>query len=96
MMQFSESGYPVFRATSPLSRLTLKSKGGGKLSKHCCADQGTVETVFAQLFLLISAVFAEQSQICVKNAKPAMLEQGDLFWQDNLIHCLRISGPKKS
>ena len=35
---------------------------------------------FAQLFLLISSVFTEQSQICVKNANPAMLEQGDLYW----------------
>ena len=32
MMEFSESGHPVFRATSPLSRRTLKSKGSGKLS----------------------------------------------------------------
>ena len=31
MMEFSESGHPVFRATSPLSRGTLKSKGGGKI-----------------------------------------------------------------
>ena len=45
-MEFSESGHPVFCATSPLSRGTLKSKGGGKLSVHFCADQGTIETVF--------------------------------------------------
>ena len=37
---------PVFRATSPLSRGVLKSKGGGKLSIHFCADEGTIETVF--------------------------------------------------
>ena len=74
MMEFSESGHPIFRATSPLSRGTLKSKGGGKLSIHFCADQ-----FFAQLFLLISSVYAEQSQTCVKNAKLAMLEQGDCF-----------------
>ena len=34
---------------------------------------------FAQLFLLISSVFTEQSQICVKNVKLSMSEQGDLF-----------------
>ena len=28
MIRFGESGHPVFRATSPLSRGTLKSKGG--------------------------------------------------------------------
>ena len=46
MVKFGESGHPVFRATSPLSRGTLKSKGGGKLSIHFCADDGTIETVF--------------------------------------------------
>ena len=46
MIKFAESGHPVFRATSPLSRGTLKSNGGGKLSIHFCADQGTTETVF--------------------------------------------------
>ena len=45
-IKFSESGHPVFRATSPVSRGTLKSKGGGKLSIHFCADEGTNETVF--------------------------------------------------
>ena len=46
MIKFRESGHPVFRATSPLSRGTLKSKGGGKLSIHFCADGDTIETVF--------------------------------------------------
>ena len=40
----------------------------------------TIETFFEQLFLFISSVFTEQSQICVKNTKLAMLEHGDLFW----------------
>ena len=46
MIKFGESGHPVFRATSPLSRGTLKSRGGGKLSKIFCADGDTIETVF--------------------------------------------------
>ena len=46
MIRFGESGHPVFRATSPLSRGTLKSKGGGKLSIHFCADGESIETVF--------------------------------------------------
>ena len=41
MIKFGESGHPIFRATSPLSRGTLKSKGGGKLSIHFCADGDT-------------------------------------------------------
>ena len=46
MIKFGERGHLVFRATSPLSRETLKSKGGGKLSVHFCADGDTIETVF--------------------------------------------------
>ena len=46
MIKFGESGHPVFRATSPLSRGTLKSRGGGKLSIHFCADGDTIETDF--------------------------------------------------
>ena len=46
MIKFGESGHPVFRATSPLSRGTLKSRGGGKLSIHFCADGRTIEIVF--------------------------------------------------
>ena len=47
-----------------------------------------VKLFFAKLFLLISSVFTEQSQICVTNANPAMLEQRDVFWWDNMTHCL--------
>ena len=46
MLKFGESGHPIFRATSPLSRGVLKSKGGGKLSIHYCADHETIGTVF--------------------------------------------------
>ena len=40
MITLAESGHPVFRATSPLSRGQLKSKDCGKLSIHHCADPG--------------------------------------------------------
>ena len=46
MLTFAESGHSVFRATSPLFRGVLKSKGGGKLSIHYCADFATIESVF--------------------------------------------------
>ena len=36
IIKFGESGHPVFRS----SRGVLKSKGGGKLSIHYCADPG--------------------------------------------------------
>ena len=46
MLTFVESGHPISRATSPLSRGRLKSKGGGKLSIHYCANQDTITTFF--------------------------------------------------
>ena len=46
MLEFGESRHPVFRSTRPLSEGVLKSKGGGKLSTHFCADEGTIETGF--------------------------------------------------
>ena len=47
LLEFVESGHPIFRATTPLSRGKLKSKGHGKLSIHFAADQETIETFFA-------------------------------------------------
>ena len=46
LVEFGESGCPIFRATSPLSRGQLKSKGHGKLSIHYAADLETVKTIF--------------------------------------------------
>ena len=46
LWEFAESTCPIFRATTPLSRGKLKSKGHGKLSIHCVADLETVETIF--------------------------------------------------
>ena len=46
LLEFTESGHPVFRATSPLSRGILKSKGHGKLSIHFAANERTIETIF--------------------------------------------------
>ena len=46
LLEFAESGCPIFRATTPLSRGKLKSKGHGKLSIQYCADQATIETIF--------------------------------------------------
>ena len=46
LLEFAESGCPIFRATTPLSRGQLRSKGHGKLSIHFAATQETIETVF--------------------------------------------------
>ena len=44
LLEFTESGHPIFRATTPLSRGKLESKGHGKASIHLAADQETIET----------------------------------------------------
>ena len=46
LLEVAESGHPTFRATTPLSRGQLKSKGHGKLSIHFAADEFTIETIF--------------------------------------------------
>ena len=52
LLEFAGSGCPIFRATSPLSRGRLKSKGHGKLLIHYAADLETIETIFR---IIISA-----------------------------------------
>ena len=89
MMEFSESGHPGFRATSPLSRGTLKSKGGGKLSIHFCADEGTIETVFRIItsvnqLSLYGAVanLCEECKTChVRTWRPVLAGQSDPLCQ---------------
>ena len=61
LLEFAESGCPIFRATTPSSKCNLKSKGHGKLSIHYTADYPTTETVFriivfANQFSLYGAV----------------------------------------
>ena len=71
LLEFAESGCPIFRATTPLSRGKLKSKGHGKLSIHFTADYLTIETVFriivsADLLSLHGAV----AEICEEYESP--------------------------
>ena len=80
LLEFAESGCPIFRATTPLSRSNLKSKGHGKLSMHFTADYQQLRLFFAQLFLPLSSVFTEQLQTCVKNLKPIKIDRGNLMY----------------
>ena len=65
LLEFAESGHPIFRATIPLSRSILKSKGHGKLSIHFTADYPTIETIFR---IIISAnqlsIYGAVANIC--------------------------------
>ena len=65
MLEFTESRHPIFRATSPLSRGQLKSKGHGKLSIHYCADLETIRTVFRTLISVNRlSLYGAVAQIC--------------------------------
>ena len=87
-IKFSESGHPVFRATSPLSRGTLKSKGCGKLSIHFCADEGTIETVFRTIISVNQlSIYGAVSDLCeeygtcqTRTERPVLAEQSDPFF----------------
>ena len=46
LLRFAESGHPIFRATTPLSRGKLKSKGKGKVSIHFSAEPDTIDTIY--------------------------------------------------
>ena len=67
LVEFAQSGCPIFRATTPLSRGKLKSKGHGKLSIHFAADQETIETIFR---IIVSA-----NQLCLYGAVANMCEE---------------------
>ena len=62
-----ESGCPIFRAMTPLSRGQLKSKGHGKLSIHFAAVQETIETIFR---IIVSA-----NQLSLYGAVAEMCEE---------------------
>ena len=65
LLEFAESGHPVFRATTPLSRGALKSKVRGKLSFHFAADQDTIDTIY-RIILSVNqlSVYEAVAAIC--------------------------------
>ena len=65
LLEFAESGHPIFRATTPLSRGQLKSKGRGKLSIHFTANQDTVDTIY-RIILSVNqlSVYGAVAAIC--------------------------------
>ena len=65
LLEFAESGHPIFRATTPLFRGSLKSKGRGKLSIHFAADQDTIDTIY-RIILCQSAHCLRSSGSCMR------------------------------
>ena len=92
LLEFAESGLPIFRATTPLSRCKLQSKGRGKLSIHFAADQETIETIFRII------VFANQLNLYGGSRKHVWrmwipsrtIDQGNLmWWWDNQLSSVK-------
>ena len=65
LLEFAESGHPTFRATTPLSRGILKSKGRRKLSIHLAADGDTVDTIY-RIILSVNqlSVYGAVAAVC--------------------------------
>ena len=83
LLEFAESSCPIFRATSPLSRGRLRSKGHGKLSIHYAADFETIETIFR---IIVSAnqlsLYGATAELCdeyetlhERTGRPVVMEQ---------------------
>ena len=71
LLEFAESTCPIFRATTPLSRGQLRSKGHGKLSIHFAANQEKIETLFR---IIVSA-----NQLSLYGAVANMCEEYETF-----------------
>ena len=67
LLKFAESGHPIFRATTPLSRGKLKCKGKGKVSIHFSADQDTVDTIYR--------IILSVNQLSIYGAVAAMCDE---------------------
>ena len=67
LLEFAESGHPTFRATTPLSRGLLKSKGRGQLSIHFAADDFTIDTIYR--------IILSVNQLSVYGAVAALCEE---------------------
>ena len=65
LLLFAESGHPIFRSTTPLSRGQLKSKRKGKVSIHFTANQDTIDTIY-RIILSVNqlSVYGAVAAIC--------------------------------
>ena len=83
LLEFAGSTYPILRATSPLSRGQLRSKGHGKLSIHFAATQATIETVFRiivsanqlSLYGAVANMCEEYESLHERRERPVVINQ---------------------
>ena len=91
LLKFAESGHPIFRATTPLSRGQLKSKGKGKVSIHFSADPDTVDTIY-RIILSVNqlSIYGAVAAICHEyeghpdsTGEPVILEGQSIVLDEN-------------
>ena len=78
LLEFAESGCPIFRATTPLSRGQLRSKGHGKLSIQYAADLETIETIFriiVSFYGAIAEICEEYETLHERTVRPVVMGQ---------------------
>ena len=107
LLLFAESGHPIFRSTTPLSRGQLKSKGKGKVSIHFTADQETVDTIY-RIILSVNqlSVYGAVAAICDEyenhqdgTGQPVILVGHQLFLEklkQKFLFTMKISETIKS
>ena len=94
LLKFAESGHPIFRATTPLSRGQLKSKGKGKVSIHFSADQDTVDTIY-RIILSVNqlSIYGAVAAICDEYEGYPDSTGNPLYWRVSQLF-LEKSKPK--
>ena len=82
LLRFAESGHPIFRATTPLSRGQLKSKGKGKVSIHFSADPDTVDTIY-RIILSVNqlSIYGAVAAICDEDEGHPDSTENPLYWR---------------
>ena len=80
LLEFAESGQPIFRATTPLSRESSKARDMENCQYISLQTIQQLKQFFALSFLPISSVSTEQWQTYVKNLKLIKMDQGTLSY----------------
>ena len=87
LLKFAESGHPIIRATTPLSRGKLKSKGKGKVSIHFSAEPETIDTIYRiilsvnqlSIYGAVAAICDEYDDQPDSTREPVILEGQSIF-----------------
>ena len=95
LIEFEESGHPTFRATTPLARCFLKSKGHGKLSIHFATVQETIETLF-RISVCKSAQSLRSSGRSVWRIRNRSRQIGATWCGDGTVNCAQCDQYRSS